>query len=147
MPRLPARMVSPMDDSLTPMLHDAVPFTGVLGIEVVSADQTGAVATVDWAPERCTAAGVLHGGYLMAVADSVGAFAAFLHLPAGATTGTIESKTNFLRPCTAGTLTVTSTPIHVGRTTIVVQTDITREDAKLVTRTTQTQSVAMPVPL
>ncbi|MET0832103.1 MAG: PaaI family thioesterase [Acidimicrobiia bacterium] len=136
-----------MVDRLTTMLHDAMPFAEVLGIAVVSADQTGAVATVAWAPDRCTVAGILHGGYLMAVADSVGALAASLHLPAGATTGTIESKTNFLRPCTGGNLTVTSTPIHVGRTTIVVQTDITREDAKLVTRTTQTQSVALPVPL
>jgi uncharacterized protein (TIGR00369 family) len=136
-----------MDDGLTQMVHGAMPFAGVLGIEVVSADHTGAVATVAWAPERCTAAGILHGGYLMAVADSVGALAASLHLPAGATTGTIESKTNFLRPCTGGTLTVTSEPIHVGRTTIVVQTDITQADGKLVTRTTQTQSVALPVPL
>ena len=136
-----------MVDRLTTMLHDAMPFAGVLGIAVTSADQTGAVATVAWAPDRCTVAGILHGGYLMAVADSVGALAASLHLPAGATTGTIELKTNFLRPSTGGNLTVTSTPIHVGRTTIVVQTDITREDAKLVTRTIQTQSVAMPVPL
>jgi uncharacterized protein (TIGR00369 family) len=136
-----------MDDTLTQMTHGAMPFAGLLGIEVVSADHTGAVATVDWAPERCTAAGILHGGYLMAVADSVGALAASLHLPAGATTGTIESKTNFLRPCRGGSLTVTSAPIHVGRTTIVVQTDITQEDGKLVTRTTQTQSVARPVPL
>ena len=136
-----------MDEQLTSMVRAAMPFAAVLDIAVVSADQAGAVATVEWTPERCTAAGILHGGYLMAVADSVGALTASLHLPPGATTGTIESKTNFLRPCTGGTLTVSATPIHVGRTTIVVQTDITREDGKLVTRTTQTQSVALPVPL
>ena len=129
------------------MLHAAMPFGAALGIEAMSAGPEGAVATVAWAPERCTAAGVLHGGYLMAVADSIGALAASVHLPPGATTGTIESKTNVLRPCTGGDLTVTATPVHVGRTTIVVQTDITDLAGKLVTRTTQTQSVAMPVPL
>lgn len=122
-----------------------MPFANVLGIDIMSADRTAAVANVAWEPQRCTAGGVLHGGYLMAVADSVGALCASLHLPEEATTGTIESKTNFLRPCTGGSLTVTSTPVHVGRTIIVVQTDITGEDGKLITRTTQTQTISRPL--
>jgi uncharacterized protein (TIGR00369 family) len=130
-----------MDDGLTQMVHGAMPFAGVLGIEVVSTDHTGAVATVAWAPERCTAAGILHGGYLMAVADSVGALCAFYNLPEGGTTSTIESKTNFFRPVRAGEVSFEATPVHVGRTVIVVQTDATDEEGRLVTRTTQTQAV------
>lgn len=135
-----------MNQQLTAMARTAMPFADILGIDIVSADPTAAVATVAWEPQRCTVGGLLHGGYLMAVADSVGALCASLHLPEGATTGTIESKTNFLRPCAGGLLTVTSTPVHVGRTTIVVQTDITGEDGKLITRTTQTQTIARSVP-
>jgi uncharacterized protein (TIGR00369 family) len=80
----------------------------------------------------------------MALADSTGATVAVLNLPEGAGTSTIESKTNFFRPVTGGSVTITSTPLHVGRTTIVVQTDIAREDGKPVTRTTQTQAVIQP---
>jgi len=136
-----------MDDHLTAMTRTAMPFAEVLGIEFESADPSGAVATVVWAPERCTVGGVLHGGYLMAVADSVGALCASIHVPAGGKTGTIESKTNFMRPSSGGSLSVTSTPVHIGRTTIVVQTDIVDEEGRLVTRTTQTQTIALPVPM
>ena len=66
---------------------------------------------------------------------------ATLNLPPGAGTSTIESKTNFLRGCTGGTITGVATPVHVGRRTIVVQTDISRDDGKLVSRTIQTQAV------
>ncbi|MBA2337406.1 MAG: PaaI family thioesterase [Acidimicrobiia bacterium] len=135
-----------MDQQLTNLARSAMPFAEVLGIDIVSADLTAVVGIVAWEPQRCTVGGVLHGGYLMAVADSVGALCASLHLPEGATTGTIESKTNFLRPCIGGSLTVTSTPVHAGRTTIVVQTDVTTGQDKLVTRTTQTQTIARSVP-
>ncbi len=83
----------------------------------------------------------MHGGYLMALADSVGALCAFGNLPEGSITSTIEGKTNFFRGVSDGEITITSTPLHVGRTTIVIQTDITRADGKPVTRTTQTQAV------
>jgi uncharacterized protein (TIGR00369 family) len=128
-------------DDLTTMLRDAMPFGAVLGLHGVSADRDEVVATADWAPERCTAGGILHGGFLMAVADSVGAALAFLNLPDGAATATIESKTNLFRSVAEGTITVRATPVHVGRTTIVVQTDVTRADGKLASRTTQTQAV------
>ena len=77
----------------------------------------------------------------MALADSVGAMCAFFNLPAGATTSTIESKTNFIRPVTTGEVTFRSAPVHVGRSLIVVQTDSSDDERRLVARTTQTQAV------
>jgi uncharacterized protein (TIGR00369 family) len=98
-------------------------------------------ATLEWAPGLCTAAGVLHGGVLMALADSAGAVCAFLNLPQGATTSTIESKTNFLGAVRSGTVRARSRPLHIGRTTVVVETDVLDEDGRLVARTMQTQAV------
>ena len=133
-----------MSAELTTFAHETMPFTAVLDLKVTEAGPEKVIASVGWKPEYCTGGGIIHGGYLMAVADSLGAMLAFQHLPEGAGTATIESKTNFLRAMTEGEATLTSTPIHVGRTTIVVQTDITRADGKLVTRTTQTQAVLGP---
>jgi len=121
-----------------------MPFCDVLGLSVISATPQRVEATADWAEERTTVFGGLHGGYIMAIADSVGALCASQNLPEGAGTSTIESKTNFLRPVTGGTVTIVATPIHVGRTTIVVQTAITRDDGKSVSLTTQTQVVTGP---
>jgi uncharacterized protein (TIGR00369 family) len=129
------------DPELTRFVHDAMPFAKALGIEVVRMDKEGAVFTARWAPERCTSNGVLHGGFIMAVVDSAGAACAIQHLPEGAGTSTIESKTNFLGAVREGAVTVTSTPVHVGRTTIVVQTDARDDRGKLVTRSIQTQAV------
>lgn len=137
--------MSEIDDELTTFVRQVMPFAEVLGLSIRSADQEGVVAVADWAPERCTSATVMHGGYLMGLADSVGALAATYHLPEGAGTSTIESKTNFFRPVTEGSVTITATPVHAGRTTIVIQTDVTKGDGKLVTRTTQTQAV-LPAP-
>lgn len=130
-----------MDTDHTAMLHGAMPFAAALEIEVRSASPNEVRAAADWTEERTTSGGLLHGGYLMAVADSVGALLAFLNLPSGATTATIESKTNFLRGMRAGTATFVSTPVHVGGRTIVVQTDALDEQGRLVSRTTQTQAV------
>ncbi len=80
----------------------------------------------------------------MALADSTGAICARLNLPPGAATTTIESKTNFFRGVKGGFIEAVSTPVHVGRTTIVVQTDILNEEGKLVSRTLQTQAVLLP---
>ncbi len=135
----------PLDDTLTALAHGQMPFTRELGIGIVGGDATTIRARCSWSPERCTSADVLHGGYLMAVADSVGAMLAVFNLPEGAITATIESKTNFIRGVTGAIdLDVTTTLVHAGRTAIVVQTDITRSDGKLVTRTTQTQAVIGP---
>ena len=89
-------MTTPADQ--TSLLLRSMPFAGVLGIEEVIAEPGRVEASLDWDPSRCTSGGVLHGGVLMALADSLGGFCAFLNLPEGAVgTTTIESKTNFLR--------------------------------------------------
>jgi len=132
------------DEALTQLAHQSMPFAAELGLTVESGSPAQVVGRASWQADRCTVGGALHGGYLMALADSVGALCAHLNLPAGAGTSTIESKTNFLRAATEGDVTISSTPLHVGRTTIVVVTDITRADGKLVTRTTQTQAVLGP---
>lgn len=121
-----------------------MPHATALGLTLTEADRTRVAGTVAWAPERCTIGGLLHGGVLMAFADSLGAICAFLNLPAGAGTSTIESKTNLFRGVRDGAVTGVSTPLHVGRTTIVVQTEVRDEAAKLVSLTIQTQAVLTP---
>lgn len=132
------------DDALTALAHDQMPFSVDLGLRIEHGSSDEVLGSAEWQADRCTVGGVLHGGYLMALADSVGAICAVQNLPPGAMTSTIESKTNFFRGVSGGSVTVRSTPLHVGRTTIVVQTDILREDGKPVTRTTQTQAVIQP---
>jgi 1,4-dihydroxy-2-naphthoyl-CoA hydrolase len=118
-----------------------IPFAAELGIEMESAERDEVRAKMAWRPELCTSATVLHGGAIMAFADTIGAVCASLNLPEGAMTTTIESKTNFFRAVTSGSVIGVARPLHVGRRTIVVQTDITREDGKRVAQTTQTQAV------
>lgn len=130
-----------MSDDLARLAHTQMPLTALLGLEVQSGGPERVVASGQWKPEHCTAGGLVHGGYLMAQADSVGAICAFLNLPEGATTSTVESKTNFMRAVSSGRITFVATPVHIGRSLIVVQTDAIREDDKLVSRTTQTQAV------
>ncbi|OBH20732.1 PaaI family thioesterase [Mycolicibacter terrae] len=121
-----------------------MPFAAALDIDITELTPQQVIATMAWAPERCTTGGILHGGALMAFADTVGAVCAVANLPQGASTSTIESKTNFFRAVREGTVTASSLPLHVGRTTIVVQTDLTDEHGKLVARVTQTQAVLAP---
>ena len=121
-----------------------MPFSAGLGIELTAAAADEVTATLAWRPELCTTFGVLHGGALMAMADSVGAVCAVLNLPAGATTSTIESKTNFFRGVRDGAVHSSSTALHVGRTTIVVQTDLRDDGGKRVALVTQTQAVLAP---
>ena len=144
MPATRAQQTAAMATDLTALTHDQMPFTGDLGLRIEHGSADEVVGTADWQANRCTAGGILHGGYLMALADSVGGLCAFHNLPPGAITSTIESKTNFFRGVSDGSVSIVSTPLHVGRTTIVVQTDITRADGKPVTRTTQTQAVIQP---
>lgn len=121
-----------------------VPFAGVLGMEIVAASAEEVRGRLTWAAERCTTAGVLHGGAIISLADTLGATCAFLNLPSGATTSTIESKTNFFRAVREGHIEATSRPLHVGRTTIVVQTDVLDANSKRVAQVTQTQAVLRP---
>ena len=118
-----------------------MPFAQLLGVELREASKDEVRAHMAWAPERCTSAGVLHGGALMAFADSIGAICAVLNLPEGASTSTIESKTNFFRGVREGVVEAISRPLHVGRRTIVVQTDLYDEQHKRVAQVTQTQAV------
>jgi 1,4-dihydroxy-2-naphthoyl-CoA hydrolase len=118
-----------------------MPFMRLCGIAISSATAGEVKGTLPWREDLCTTAGVIHGGALMTFADSLGAVCAFLNLPAGATTSTIESKTNFFRPVTRGAAHGTAAPLHVGRTTIVVQTDIRDDAGKRVALVTQTQAV------
>ena len=118
-----------------------MPFAAALGIWLSEAGPEAVVGHLDWAPERCTAGGLLHGGALMALADSVGAACAFLNLPRGASTSTIESKTNFFRGVRSGQVTATSRPLHVGKTTIAVQSELRDDAERLVAVVIQTQAV------
>lgn len=123
-----------------------MPFARLIGAELVSASPEEVRGRLDWAAERCTTGGVLHGGVLMALADSIGAYCAVLNLPSGAGTATIESKTNFFRAVRDGFVEAVSTPLHVGRTTIVIQTDLLDAQSRRVARVTQTQAVIAPTP-
>lgn len=126
----------------TAAVHQAMPFTQLLGVEICAYDTHEVRATLAWAPELCTAGGVLHGGALMALADSLGAAVALINLPEGATgTATISSNTNFLRAVRGGSVHARARPLHRGRTTIVVDTELRDDDGRLVARVTQTQAV------
>jgi 1,4-dihydroxy-2-naphthoyl-CoA hydrolase len=119
----------------------SIPFAAGLGIELSDAGADEVRGRMAWSPERCTISGILHGGALMAMADTVGALCAFLNLPAGTTTATIESKTNFLRAVREGHVDATSRPLHVGRTLIVVQTELHDDRGRRVAHVVQTQQV------
>ena len=125
-------------------LLSSMPFSVAVGVELDAASAEEVVGHLDWAADRCTIGGALHGGVLMALADSLGAICAFLNLPEGAGgTSTIESKTNFFRGVREadGHVVATTRPLHAGRTTIVVQTDLRTPSGKHVAQITQTQAV------
>jgi len=126
---------------LTDAVMASMPFGPKLGIESIAGTADEVEATLAWAPELCTAGVALHGGALMALADSAGGVCAFLNLPAGTSTVTIESKTNFFGAIREGLVRAVARPLHRGRTTIVVETDVYDESGRRVARTTQTQAV------
>ena len=122
-------------------LLELMPFAESLGVHVGAASKDEVRGRLDWAPERCTAGGVMHGGALMTLADSLGAICAYLNLPEGASTATLESKTNFFRPVRGGHVDAVSNPVHVGRTSIVVQTELADAEGRPVALVIQTQAV------
>jgi 1,4-dihydroxy-2-naphthoyl-CoA hydrolase len=124
---------------ITEVVNAQMPLGATLGIRMFGGPEE-VDATLEWAPGLCTAAGVLHGGVLMALADSAGGVCAFLNLPDGATTATIESKTNFLGAVREGIITARARPLHVGKRTIVIETDVLDSSGRRVARTTQTQA-------
>jgi 1,4-dihydroxy-2-naphthoyl-CoA hydrolase len=122
--------------------HYDMPFMRWLGLRFLSAAPERITAEMMVRDELCNGSGILHGGALMAFADTLGACATVLNLPEGARTTTIESKTNFLAPAPAGTKVIgESLPLHRGRRTMVWQTRITSEDGHLVAVVMQTQLV------
>ncbi|HWD55795.1 MAG TPA: PaaI family thioesterase [Acidimicrobiales bacterium] len=125
-----------------PTLRDLMPFAKTIGVTFSRYTKEEVTARLDWGPELCTAGGLLHGGAVMALADSTGAACAFVNLPESAAgTTTVESKTNFLRGLREGYVEATSRPLHVGRTVIVVETDVRDPQDRLVARVLQTQLV------
>jgi uncharacterized protein (TIGR00369 family) len=123
-------------------LNEAMPFGALLGVELDDASPGEVRGGLAWAPERCTAGGILHGGALIGLADSLGGLCAYLNLPEGASgTATVESKTNFFRAVREGRVSAVSRPLHVGRTFIVVQTDLHDDRGRHVAQVTQTQAV------
>jgi uncharacterized protein (TIGR00369 family) len=118
------------------------PLARLIGVEIVEATKAKVVGKLVVRPEICTTFDTLHGGAIMAFADTLGATGAFLNLPPGAGTTTMESKTNFIGSAKVGsTVTGESMPIHVGKSTSVWTTRITRDDGRLVAVVTQTQIV------
>jgi uncharacterized protein (TIGR00369 family) len=132
----------PVDAAATAMMHETMPYTATLGVEVLRSAAEEVCCRLAWAPSLCTAGGAMHGGALMSVADAGGGLCAFLNLPEGAAgTTTIESKTNFLRAVRDGHVTAVSRPLHAGRRIVVIDTELRDDQGKLVGRVTQTQAV------
>lgn len=118
-----------------------MPFAARLGIVLERAEPGEVRGRLPWAPELCTAGGVMHGGALMALADSLGGICAFLNLPPGSQTTRVASATAFMRAVRGGEVTATARPLHAGRTVIVVQTELLDADERRVAQVTQTQAV------
>jgi uncharacterized protein (TIGR00369 family) len=126
-------------------IRDTMPFAALVGVDLLAAGPELVRGRVAWSPELCTAGGVMHGGAIMALADTCGGVCAFLNLPDGAQgTATIESKTNFLRAVREGAITATTRPLHAGRTLIVIETEIVRDDGALAAKVTQSQAFHYP---
>jgi 1,4-dihydroxy-2-naphthoyl-CoA hydrolase len=129
-------------DALDKLKGLRLPFAELIGIEFTEAAAEHVVAEMTVRDDLCTRPAVLHGGAIMAFADTLGAAGTFLNLPEGAGTTTIESKTNFIAAAPRGSrVTGTATPLHRGRRTMVWQTRITTAEGKLVALVTQTQLV------
>lgn len=117
----------------------------LLGIKLVEVTPDKVIAQLTVRPDLCTTGKILHGGSIMAFADTLGAIGTVVNMPQGHGTATIESKTNFIGGAAEGSVvTGECTPVHKGRTTQVWQTRITDAEGKLVALVTQTQIVMPP---
>ena len=123
-----------------------MPFAAGLGLVLDAAEPDEVRGRLAWTPELCTTGGLLHGGALIALADSLGGICAFLNLPPGARTATTSSATVFTRAVRDGEVTAVARPLHVGRTVIVVQTDLSDQTGRRVAQVTQTQAVLPRTP-
>jgi uncharacterized protein (TIGR00369 family) len=117
-------------------------FPGLMGMQLTEVTPERIVASMEVRPDLCTVGEILHGGALMAFADTLGGIATFVNLERGARTTTIESKTNFLGAMPVGTRVIGECiPLHRGKTTMVWQTRVTSENGKLCAVVIQTQMV------
>lgn len=123
-----------------------MPFAARLGIVLEAATPEQVTGRLAWAAELCTTGGVLHGGALMALADTLGGVCAYLNLPPGAGTATISSSTSFLRAVRNGAVTGTAVPLHAGRSVITVRTELRDSAARLAAQVTQAQAVLAAPP-
>jgi 1,4-dihydroxy-2-naphthoyl-CoA hydrolase len=134
-------------DDLERLRQSPLPFATLLGIHFTSAAPERVTAELIVREDLCTQPAILHGGAIMAFADTLGAAATMLNLRAGTGTTTIESKTNFLAPAPVGSKVAgETTPVHRGRRTMVWQTRVTTEAGRMVALVTQTQLVIEPPP-
>ncbi|WP_293386389.1 PaaI family thioesterase [Phenylobacterium sp.] len=129
-----------MSEAAAPAASTGMPFSDLMGVEIVVREKDRVVGRMTVREDLCTAGGILHGGAYMAFADALGAIGGVLNLPPGARTTTLESKTNFLRGAQVGSVvTGEATPLHIGRRSSVWQTRITSAEGKLMALVTQTQ--------
>jgi 1,4-dihydroxy-2-naphthoyl-CoA hydrolase len=132
-------------DDLERLQQSRLPFAEVLGVRYTSAAKERVTAELLVREDLCTRPAVLHGGAIMAFADTLGAAATILNLPEGTWTTTIESKTNFLAPApVGGTVVGETTPVHRGRRSMVWQTRVSTAEGRLVALVIQTQMVLEP---
>jgi len=124
------------------MNENNTPFAKTMGVRMTLVTKNRVEGELEVTQELCTIPNTLHGGAIMAMADNMGGIGAFLNMPPGAVTSTVESKTNFLRAIPIGqTVKAVTTPVNIGRTLQVWKTDLFREDGKLAAVVTQTQFV------
>ena len=134
----------PADEFMT---AEILPFARLMGVETLEARPQRIRLRLFVRGDLCTTGSILHGGAIMALADTAGALGASLNLPEGARTTTLESKTNFVGSARAGTaVMVEATPLHLGRRTSVWQTRVEDEAGRLVAMVTQTQLTLEPRP-
>ncbi len=119
----------------------AMPFAVATGIVLDRADPAEVTGRLPWSPDRCTAGGVLHGGALMTLADTVGAACAFLNLPEGASTSTVASSASLMRAVRGGAAHAIARPLHTGRSFVIVSVEVTDDGGRRVAQVTQTQAV------
>ena len=118
-----------------------MPLAGHLGLILDEADADRVIIRMDWAPRLCTAGGIMHGGALMALADTAGALVTFLGLPEGKSTATITSTSHMFRPVSGGTVRAVAVPVHRGRITVTAETSIFDAEDRLVAQTVQVQAI------
>lgn len=125
-------------------LLGSMPFAVATGVLLDSASTAEVRGRLPWAEDRCTVGGLMHGGAIMTLADSVGAVCAYLNLPEGAGTSTVSSSTSLVRAVRSGEAHAVARPLHVGRSFILIGVEVTDDDGRLVASVSQNQAVLRP---